>query len=566
MKKNIVKFIIIFSLIFNFSTPKVFSQNLDSLGRLINILGQTSNKLGGEKLEKLLLENHIIIYDYYGPLRNEIELNFNADKTYKLNGIFPHGGRAIHPSSGTWELVGLGNSYVRFNDNQNISYSNNKARFQFLFGEDGNIYEGSEKIYSFRLENKKERINRQAQVAEEKRIAEELRLKRIEEEKRQLVIKREQERIKQEEEKKRSQAEYELALKKDKEKREEEERKELYANIVKYSLLGLFLLIISFLTYKYKSKINNFYLKFINLIQELKNNIAKENKLTPNYKKIKNSSNNNSNFFRSILNKKGTPEEKYFYLLPALLSIFYIINMQILHPIFRNVFLFHYLKLGSAFIFIFNSIFIIFKNYSTSKKFNITSFLLFLIISFWSYGLLVGWERGSIKFWTILIFQTHLFLNLYLDKQFNILNVDKQFNNLNIGAVSSLFNFNFSKNKFIIVGLILFGGFIFYGINFKDNYHYNKNNSNFNTEGNLRNEAANAVNTAAACYRSLPSHAQSGAVDSMLEARKYFNDAVAYSNMDERYRSMSRPFFNNAISYSNVVMQIGKAYGSRSCG
>jgi len=240
--------------------------------------------------------------------------------------------------------------------------------------------------------------------------------------------------------------------------------------------------------------------------------------------------------------------------------------MQILHPIFRNVFLFHYLKLGSAFIFIFNSIFIIFKNYSTSKKFNITSFLLFLIISFWSYGLLVGWERGSIKFWTILIFQTYLFLNLYLDKQFNILNVDKQFNNLNIGAVSSLFNFNFSKNKFIIVGLILFGGFIFYGINFKDNYHYNKNNSNFNTEGNLRNEAANAVNTAAACYRSLPSHAQSGAVDSMLEARKYFNDAVAYSNMDERYRSMSRNFFNNAISYSNVVMQIGKAYGSRSCG
>jgi hypothetical protein len=208
MQKHIIKFIIIFSLIFNISTFKVFSQNLDSLGRLLNILGQTTNKLGGEKLEKLLLENHIIIYDYYGTLRNEIELNFNADKTYKLNGIFPHGGRAIHPSSGTWELVGLGNSYVRFNDNQNIAYSNNKARFQFLFGEDGNIYEGSEKIYSFRLENKKERINRQAQVAEEKKIAEELRLKKIEEEKRQLAIKREQERIKQEEEKKRSKAEY----------------------------------------------------------------------------------------------------------------------------------------------------------------------------------------------------------------------------------------------------------------------------------------------------------------------------------------------------------------------
>jgi hypothetical protein len=410
-------------------------------------------------------------------------------------------------------------------------------------------------MHTYSLENIEEKISREARLIEEKRVAEELRLKKIEEEKRQLAIKREQERIKQEEEKKRFQAEYELALKKDKERREEEERKELYASIVKYSLLGLFLLIISFLTYKYKSKINNLYLKFINSIQEFKNNIAKENKLTRNYKKIKNSSYNNSNFFKSILNKKGSQEEKYFYLLPALLSFNY--TMHILLPISRSVLFGQYIELGSALIFILNSIFIFFKNYSTSKKLNLTSFLLFLIISFWGYGLLIGWGRGSTKFCIMLIFQIYLFLNLYLDKQFNIFNID---------TVFSLFNFNFSKNKFIIVGLILFGGFIFYGINFKDNYHYNKNNSNFNTEGNLRNEAANAVNTAAACYRSLPSHAQSGAVDSMLEARKYFNDAVAYSNMDERYRSMSRPFFNNAISYSNVVMQIGKAYGSRSCG
>jgi hypothetical protein len=157
--------------------------------------------------------------------------------------------------------------------------------------------------------------------------------------------------------------------------------------------------------------------------------------------------------FKSILNKKGPPEEKYFYLLPAMLSIFYIINMHILHPIFRNVFFFHYLKLGSAFVFIFNSIFIFFKNYSTSKKLNFTSFLLFIIISFWGYGLLVGWERGSTKFWTILIFQTYLFLNLYLDKQFNI---------LNIGAVSSLLNFNFFKNKKIVSVSVLIILFISY--------------------------------------------------------------------------------------------------------
>lgn len=284
MKKNIVKFIIIFSLIFNFSTPKVFSQNLDSLGRLINILGQTSNKFSGEKLEKLLLENHIIIYDYYGPLRNEIELNFNADKSYKLNGIFPHGGRAIHPSSGTWELVGLGNSYVRFNDNQNISYSNNKARFQFLFGEDGNIYEGSEKIYSFRLENKKERINRQAQVAEEKRIAEELRLKKIEEEKRQLAIKREQERIKaeqikKEEEKKRlelaewAKKEEEEKIKRENEERIKSEREKFFKNILKYSLITVFFSILSFVIYKYRARIKDeFYPKFIKYLKNIKSN------------------------------------------------------------------------------------------------------------------------------------------------------------------------------------------------------------------------------------------------------------------------------------------------------
>jgi hypothetical protein len=463
MKKNIIKFIIIFSLIFGITNSKVAAQNLDGLGKLIKILEQAPDKISGEKLEKLLIENHILVYETaryekQSSYQYHAEWSFNKDKTYTVidkNNYRYNNSSIKHPAKGKWELAGLGSSTVRLDDTSN-------GRFQISFSENGNIYGGSEKYYSYSLENIQEKINREARLVEEKRIAEELRLKKIEEEKRQLAIKREQERIKQEEEKKRSQAEYELALKKDKERREEEERKELYANIVKYSLFGSFLLIISFLTYKYKSKINNFYLKFINLIQEFKNNIAKENKLTRNYKKIKNSSNNNSNFFKSILNKKSSPEEKYFYLLPALLSIFYIVNMQILHPIFRNVFLFHYLKLGSAFIFIFNSIFILFKNYSTSKKLNLISFLLFLIISFWGYGLLIGWERGSIKFWTMLIFQTYLFLNLYLDRQFNILNIDKQFNNLNIGAISGLFNFNFFKNKKVVLISILIILFISY--------------------------------------------------------------------------------------------------------
>ena len=295
MRKNILKFIIIFLLIFNISNSKVSAQNLDSLGRLFNILGQTSNKLSGEKLEKLLLENHIIIYDHYCPLRNEIELNFNTNKTYTLNGTFPITSRAIHPSSGTWELVGLGNSYVRLNDNQNINqYSNNKARFQFLFGEDGNIYEGSEKIYSYRLENKNEKINRQAQIAEEKRIAEEQRLKKLEEEKRQLAIKREQERIKaeqikREEEKKRlelaewAKKEEEEKIKRENEERIKLEREELFKNILKYSLFFIGTIIIAGVIYYvnkfHKDKAKNL---FLNLKNYFKNKFFNKEFLNKN--------------------------------------------------------------------------------------------------------------------------------------------------------------------------------------------------------------------------------------------------------------------------------------------
>jgi len=302
MRKNILKFIIIFLLIFNISNSKVSAQNLDSLGRLFNILGQTSNKLSGEKLEKLLLENHIIIYDHYGPLRNEIELNFNTNKTYTLNGTFPITSRAIHPSSGIWELVGLGNSYVRLNDNQNINqYSNNKARFQFLFGEDGNIYEGSEKIYSYRLENKNEKINRQAQIAEEKRIAEEQRLKKLEEEKRQLAIKREQERIKaeqikREEEKKRlelaewAKKEEEEKIKRENEERIKLEREELFKNILKYSLFFIGTIIIAGVIYYvnkfHKDKAKNL---FLNLKNYFKNKFFNKEFLNKKLSKLKTS-------------------------------------------------------------------------------------------------------------------------------------------------------------------------------------------------------------------------------------------------------------------------------------
>jgi hypothetical protein len=261
MKKNIIKFIIIFLLIFGISDSKVFAQ--------------FSKKISGEQLEKLLTENYILINGRFGSFKWE----FNKDKTYY---VFPHHDKTFQmPNNGTWEITGFlgGGSSLILTDRQQIINGRN-IKYQFYFGEDGYIYTGSERMHTYSLENIQEKISREARLVEEKRIAEELRLKKIEEEKRQLAIKREQERIKQEqerikqeEEKKRFQAEYELAVKKDKERREEEERKELYASIVKYSLLGLFLLIISYLTYKYKSKIFEYKSK---IFLDLKKSFNKE--------------------------------------------------------------------------------------------------------------------------------------------------------------------------------------------------------------------------------------------------------------------------------------------------
>ncbi len=275
MKKNILKFIIIFLLIFNISNLKVFAQNLDSLGRLIDILGQTSNKISGEKLEKLLTENYILINGRSGPYQYNAEWIFNKNKTYTV--IDKNDSGYKHPFSGKWELVGFGNSFLRLED-----ISNN--RFQVSFSEDGNIYAGSEKIYSYKLENIQEKLDREAKITEEKRIAEETRLKKLEEEKRQLAIKREQERvkaeqIKKEEEKKRlelaewAKKEEEAKIKRDNEERIKLERDELYKNILKYSLISIFLSILSFFIYKYRTRIKDeFYPKFIKFFKNLKSN------------------------------------------------------------------------------------------------------------------------------------------------------------------------------------------------------------------------------------------------------------------------------------------------------
>ena len=239
MKKKLIKFVITVSILLTtFNT---------------NILAQ--NRISGEKLEKLLTENHIIIYNVFVG-GNGFELNFKTDKTYSSNSVSSYYSNYTHPSSGTWEIVGFGKSSVMLNDIK---------RIQLLFGDDGNIYDLNQKLYSYRLENKKERIENNAKKIEEERKAEELRLKKIEEEKRQLAIKREQERITTEQIKKEQEKiklEFDEWVKKNEEERIKKQKEEqLYNNILFLIGIAIALAIIYYVNKFHKDKVINLYLK-----------------------------------------------------------------------------------------------------------------------------------------------------------------------------------------------------------------------------------------------------------------------------------------------------------------
>ena len=273
-----------------------------------------------------------------------------------------------------------------------------------------------------------------------------------------------------------------------------------------------------------------------------------------------------------IKKKEATAQEKLTYLLPAIVSILYLVDIVFVLVVgiglFRKL-IPEFINL-SKIIFIFSSIYAAYKNYEYFKKINVTSLLFVIICFFWIYASLYAVPIRSFSgIFTFLAssIQIYLFLNLYLDKKFNILNLDAVSSSFNLNFSKNKFNLNFFKNKFVIGVLVLFGVLILYNIFSENNDNYSKNNSNFNVEENFRNKAARAVDAASACYRSLPSHAQSGStVKTMLDARTLYNDGVAYLNMDERNRSTADNLFYNAIMLSNVIMQIGKAYGSRSCG
>lgn len=84
------------------------------------------------------------------------------------------------------------------------------------------------------------------------------------------------------------------------------------------------------------------------------------------------------------------------------------------------------------------------------------------------------------------------------------------------------------------------------------------------SKADMRNETYNLVLKAQDCYFSLPSYAQEGAIDSWLDTKKYWNDAVKEENMGDP-RNLASAFYRNAQAYAGVVLQIGSAYNSQSC-
>ena len=84
------------------------------------------------------------------------------------------------------------------------------------------------------------------------------------------------------------------------------------------------------------------------------------------------------------------------------------------------------------------------------------------------------------------------------------------------------------------------------------------------SKADMKNDAYKLVLKAQNCYFSLPSYAQEGAIDSWLDAKKYWNDAVKEDNMGDP-RNLAGAFYRNAGAYAGVVLQIGSAYGNQNC-
>ena len=76
-----------------------------------------------------------------------------------------------------------------------------------------------------------------------------------------------------------------------------------------------------------------------------------------------------------------------------------------------------------------------------------------------------------------------------------------------------------------------------------------------NSYSDIKSDAREMIQRASACYSSLPSYAQEGAVKSYLDAMTYWNDAVKEENMGDP-RRLASAFYRNAIAYGGVVLRI----------
>lgn len=281
------------------------------------------------------------------------------------------------------------------------------------------------------------------------------------------------------------------------------------------------------------------------------------------------------NILNKIIKKEATVQQKLTYLLPAIISILNLIDLVLILVLEKVLFrkLIPEFSNLSKFIFLFSGIYAAYKNYDYFKKINVTSILFGIICFFWIYASLYNITLRSFSgfiLFAITLIQIYLFLNLYLDIKFNILNTDlvsSSFNlnffktKLNLNLLKKKFNLNLLKNKFVIGALILFGVFIFYNV-----LSENNDNSNFNAENNLRKKAAKAVDAASACYLSVPDRHRNIIVGHMRDVRKNYADGVELLNRDQSYISTANTLFDSAIFQSNIVMQIGKDYGGSSCG
>lgn len=137
------------------------------------------------------------------------------------------------------------------------------------------------------------------------------------------------------------------------------------------------------------------------------------------------------NFINSLFEKKTTPADKTLYLLPAIVSFLYFVDIILFLFIGKILFskLIPYFKEISKIIFIFCTIFIFRKYYIYYKKINSVSIFFIYIILFWIYITLYpaffGWRYPvfTFIFGATLLSQSYLYSRLYLDNNFDFVKI-----------------------------------------------------------------------------------------------------------------------------------------------